>query len=155
MVSEPKTIHQVLDIAAAKTEDLFKHLGFAPEIMPDAERRRLSVMVEDRAIRENITSVLPALDHLVNLMVRKDTKELLIVDLNHYRRERERLIVDLARAAARKAVVTKEDMELPPMNAYERRLVHVEIQSHPELRTESVGTGKARRTFIRRISETQ
>jgi spoIIIJ-associated protein len=153
MVSEPKTISEVLDLAAAKTEDLFKHLGFNPEVMSDPERRRLSVMVEDRAIRENISSVLPALDHLVNLMVRKETRELLIVDLNHYRRERERLIVDLARAAARKAVVTKQDVELPPMNAYERRLVHVEIQSHPELRTESVGMGKARHTLIRRISE--
>jgi spoIIIJ-associated protein len=121
--------------------------------MSDPERRRLSVMVDGREVRENIASVLPALDHLVNLMVRKDTRELLIVDLNHYRKERERLIVDLARAAAHRAMVTKEDMELPPMNAYERRLVHVEIQSHPELRTESVGTGKARRTFIRRINE--
>jgi spoIIIJ-associated protein len=153
MVSEPKTITEVLDIATAKTEELFKHLGLPLEIMSDPERRRLSVMVDGREIRENIASVLPALDHLVNLMVRKDTKELLIVDLNHYRKERERLIVDLAKAAAHRAMVTKEDVELPPMNAYERRLVHVEIQSNPELRTESVGLGKARRTFIRRINE--
>ncbi len=153
MVSEPKTITEVLNLATVKTEELFKHLGLQSEIMSDPERRRLSVMVDGREIRENIASVLPALDHLVNLMVRKDTRELLIVDLNHYRKERERLIVDLARAAAHRAMVTKEDVELPPMNAYERRLVHVEIQSHPELRTESVGTGKARRTFIRRINE--
>lgn len=153
MVSEPKTITEVLNLATVKTEELFKHLGLQSEIMSDPERRRLSVMVDGREVRENIASVLPALDHLVNLMVRKDTRELLIVDLNHYRKERERLIVDLARAAAHRAMVTKEDIELPPMNAYERRLVHVEIQSHPELRTESVGTGKARRTFIRRINE--
>ena len=153
MVSEPKTITEVLDLASIKTEELFRRLGLQSEIMSDPERRRLSVMVDGREVRENIASVLPALDHLVNLMVRKDTRELLIVDLNHYRKERERLIVDLARAAAHRAMVTKEDMELPPMNAYERRLVHVEIQSHPELRTESVGTGKARRTFIRRINE--
>lgn len=153
MVSEPKTITEVLSLATSKTEELFKHLGLSLEIMSDPERRRLSVMVDGREIRENIASVLPALDHLVNLMVRKETKELLIVDLNHYRKERERLIVDLAKAAAHRAMVTKEDVELPPMNAYERRLVHVEIQSNPELRTESVGLGKARRTFIRRINE--
>lgn len=153
MVSEPKTIAEVLALASSKTEDLFRLLGFQPEVMQDPDRRRLSVTVDDRIIRENISSILPALDHLVNSMVRKETKELLILDLNHYRRERERLIVDLARAAARKAVVTKEDVELPPMNAYERRLVHMEIQSHPELKTESVGSGKERRTFIRRITE--
>ena len=38
------------------------------------------------------------------------------------------------------------------MNAYERRLVHVEISTHPDLRTESVGVGKDRHIVIQLIA---
>src|SRR3989344_2834422 len=70
------------------------------------------------------------------------------VDINNYRKERERLIVELAKASARKAIVEKQPVELPPMNAYERRLVHVELASRPDAKTESVGEGATRRVSI-------
>ena len=76
----------------------------------------------------------------------------LVVDLNYYRKERERLIAELARAAAKKATVTREEVELPPMNAYERRLVHLEITTHPDLKTESAGIGKERHVIIKHLS---
>ena len=94
-----------------------------------------------------------ALDHLVNRIIYRGEdgggEVPYVVDVNYYRRERERLIVELARAAARKAVATKTQIELPPMNGYERRLVHVEITTHQELKTESVGLGKDRHIIIR------
>lgn len=94
-----------------------------------------------------------ALDHLVNRIIYRGEdgsgEAPYVVDVNYYRRERERLIVELARAAARKAVATKTQIELPPMNGYERRLVHVEITTHQELKTESVGLGKDRHIIIR------
>ena len=38
------------------------------------------------------------------------------------------------------------------MNAYERRLIHVEIANHPDLKTESIGEGRERRVVIKPIS---
>ena len=73
------------------------------------------------------------------------------VDINNYRRERENLILELARAAARKAVVTKGEIPLPVMNSYERRLIHLELSSHPDVKTESVGEGKERYIIIKPI----
>lgn len=39
-------------------------------------------------------------------------------------------------------------MALEPMNAYERRLVHVALQDEPGVRTRSAGEGSARRVQI-------
>lgn len=117
----------------------------------DEEHRKISFVIDDRVLSDNITTFLPALDHLLGLMFRKEKQNPFVIDVNYYRRERERLIAELARAAAKKAIVTKQDVELPPMNGYERRLVHMEITTHPELRTESTGEGKERRVVIRRI----
>lgn len=135
-----------------KITKLLSHMGFSEvRVELDEEHKKIATHIGDGLTREEIGFLLPALEHVVNLMTRHEKLPLYVVDVNYYRKERERLIAELARAAARKAVTTKEEVELPAMNAYERRLVHVEIATHPELRTESVGTGKERRVIIKRI----
>jgi predicted RNA-binding protein Jag len=135
-----------------KVKKLLTLVGFpGAEIAIDGEHRKISVFIDDFVIQENVSVILPALDHILNLMLRKEGDQAFVVDINHYRKDRERIIVDLAKAAARKAIITKNDVELPPMNAYERRLVHMEITEHPELHTESVGVSKERRVIIKRI----
>ena len=119
----------------------------------DEEHRKISVVIDDEVAHANLSSLIASFDHLFNLVLRKAELPTFVVDVNFYRKERERLIGELARAAAHKAMMTKVDVELPSMNSYERRLVHVEITTHPELRTESIGTGKERRVVIKHISE--
>lgn len=134
-------------------QKLFNLMGFPDvEITVDEEHKKVLVIVDDELIRSNMAIVLPAVEHLVNLITHKENLPLFVVDINYYRRERERLIVELAKAAAKKAMVTKTEVSLPAMNAYERRLVHVEISTHPDLKTESVGLGKDRHIVIQLIS---
>ncbi len=71
------------------------------------------------------------------------------IDINNYRKERERLILELAKAAAQKAVTTKQAVLLPAMNPYERRLIHVELSIRPDVKTESVGEGRERGVSIK------
>jgi predicted RNA-binding protein Jag len=123
------------------------------KVTVDEEHRRVSVVIDDDVAHANLSSILASLDCIFNLILRKAGKESYVVDVNYYRRERERLIGELARAAAKKAMISKQDVELPPMNSYERRLVHMEITTHPELRTESAGEGKERHVIIKRIEE--
>lgn len=128
-------------------------MGFSEvRVEVDEAHKKIAAHVGDGLTRDEIGYLLPALEHVVNLMARQAKLPLYVVDVNYYRKERERLIAELARAAARKAVTTKTEVELPPMNAYERRLVHMEITTHPELTTESVGMGKERRVVIKRIA---
>jgi len=137
----------------SKIKTLFDLMG-APkaEISLDEEHRRLSIFVEDELINKKIPWLLPHLELLINLMIKKEKGVVnFSLDLNHYRKERERLIIELARAAAHKAMISGESVSLPPMNAYERRLVHLEIATHPSLKTESVGQGKERHVVIKHL----
>lgn len=136
-----------------KTRQIVALLGYPEaEIAIDEERRKIIVLIDDRFIVDNVETILPAIDHIVNIVLKKEGLIPHVVDLNYYRKERERLITELVRAAARKATLTKEDVELPAMNGYERRLVHMEIASRPELKTESTGVGKERRVVIKLVS---
>ncbi len=136
-----------------KTKELVTHMGFpSAEVALDEEKRKVIILIDDRFIADNVVTILPALDHIVNLMLKKQGLIPHVVDLNYYRKERERLISELARAAAKKAKVTKEEVPLPAMNGYERRLVHMELATHPELKTESAGAGKDRHVVIKLVS---
>lgn len=137
-----------------KVQIILELMGFKEaRIDVNEEHRKISIFIDDEVVQSRVATVLPALEHVLNLIIRGRGKEgPFVVDLNYYRKERERLIAELARVSARKAVVTKDEIELPPMNAYERRLVHLEIATHPELKTESMGLGKERRVVIKRLS---
>lgn len=135
-----------------KINKLIGLMGFEEaRVTTDAEHRRISVFIDANLSQPQIVSLLSAFDHLFNLMLHREKLPSHIVDLNYYRKERERLITELAKAAAHKAMLTKTEVELPPMNAYERRLVHMEITIHPELKTESVGLGKDRHVVIKHL----
>jgi predicted RNA-binding protein Jag len=131
-----------------KTKELIALMGFpAAEVALDEEKRKVIILIDDRFVSENVVTILPALDHVINLMLKKQGLIPHVVDLNYYRKERERLIMELAKAAAKKASVTKQEVALPAMNGYERRLVHMELTTHPELKTESSGMGKDRQVI--------
>lgn len=135
-----------------KIKALIVLMGFNEvRVVADSEHRRISIFIDADLSQPQIVSLLSAFDHVFNLMLRREKLASQIIDLNYYRKERERLIAELAKAAAHRAMITKTEVALPPMNAYERRLVHVEITTHPELKTESVGLGKDRHVIIKHL----
>ncbi|MDP3052722.1 MAG: R3H domain-containing nucleic acid-binding protein [bacterium] len=121
------------------------------EINFNEPSKRFSITTNDQLIAENLQGFLEDFEYMINLISQKENQQKVWLDVNNYRRERERLIAELAKAAAHKAIINKEEIQLPPMNAYERRLVHLEIVNHPDLKTESVGEGKERHVIIKPI----
>jgi spoIIIJ-associated protein len=114
------------------------------------ERKRLSVLVNDsmgKAIPFN-PETQSALELVIKQIARTVDAGPLHVDINNYQAEREKLIIEIAKAAARKANIAKKDVVLPAMNAYERRLVHVELAARPDVKTESVGEGDMRHVVV-------
>ena len=124
-----------------KLVELMGFSDFRVEIKP--ERKRASVFIYDNPalIKENLLVLVDSINHLLRMMAKKQNQPTIFFDINNYRQERENLIAELARAAAKKVLQTKEHIQLPAMNSYERRLVHVELAIHPEVTTESIGTG--------------
>jgi len=123
-----------------------------PSVDIDAEGKKVTIFVnEGEWFKRWQPQLISDLEHVLRLVARKNEMESLFVDINNYRKEREGIIVELAKAAARKSLMNKEAVELPPMNAYERRLVHLELSTRPDVKTESVGEGKERRVVIKPI----
>lgn len=141
-------------------DDFIKHMfdlmgfrDYRAEVKED-EKRGIVFIYEDQALlKENLPSLVDAVNHVVQMAAKKRKQEPLFVDINNYRHDREAIIAELARAAAKKASATKQNIPLPAMNSYERRIVHTELAVHPEVRTESMGEGKGRYVVVMPITE--
>jgi spoIIIJ-associated protein len=96
-------------------------------------------------------SGLNAFQRILRVLVSKDSsgQNLLLVDINNYRREREKLLTDLALKSAQKVRRTKKPLALEPMSAYERRFVHLKLAEQPDIVTESIGEEPERKIVVR------
>ena len=71
-----------------------------------------------------------------------------LLDVEDYRAKREETLRMLARRMAAKVQKYKNSVTLEPMNPYERRIIHSEIQKIPGITTTSVGIDNDRRIII-------
>ena len=134
-----------------KTIELIGFRDYRIEIKLDEKRGSVFIYENPEMIKENLPMIVEAMNHLLQMIAKKNQSETIFLDINNYRHDRENLIAELARAAAKKSVATKEAISLPAMNSYERRLVHVALAVHPEVKTESVGEGKERYVIVKPI----
>jgi len=135
-------------------KEIVDHMGFREyrlEVLPEENHASLFIYEETVFLKENLPVIVDALNHILQMIARKNQSKAIFLDINHYRQERENLITELAKAAAKKALATKEEVFLPAMNSYERRLVHVALAAHPDVMTESIGAGKGRYVVIKPI----
>jgi spoIIIJ-associated protein len=104
----------------------------------------LGIMVSRRG------EALTAIQYLARMMTaRKLGRPLpVIVDVEGYRRRREQQLRRMARRAAEQAMERARTVELEPMPANERRIIHLELREHPGVTTESIGVGRARKVTI-------
>ncbi len=137
-------------------KDIVEKIGFRDyrlEVHEGEERASLFIYENENFIKDHLSRIVEAMNHILQMAAKKQDAKGIFLDINNYRLEREKLITELARAAAKKASATKEAISLPFMNSYERRLVHTALAIHPDVTTESVGEGKERYVIIRPIEE--
>ena len=97
---------------------------------------------------------LDSIQYLVNLSALRKTKSKdgdyvkIVVDIENYRQKREDTLRALARRMAARAVKYRRNVFLEPMNAYERRIIHSELQSFENVSTHSVGADRDRKIII-------
>ncbi|UBV42146.1 protein jag [Deinococcus taeanensis] len=71
------------------------------------------------------------------------------VDIGGYRKRQADTLTKLAERLAVQVAKSGEPHELQPMPAAERRVIHIALKEHPDVMSESVGEGAARRLIIR------
>lgn len=99
-----------------------------------------------------------ALNHLVRRIIesKMPTTEntespAILIDINGFQKKRIENIHAIAHMMAERARYFKLNMEVEPMPAFERRIVHEFLSNEADLKTESTGEGASRRVVIKYI----
>lgn len=104
----------------------------------------LSILIGRRS------ETLNALQFISSLIIGKEVGEWvpLMIDVQGYRSRRERQLRSIARRMAEQTVQSGRRQMLEPMPANERRIIHMELQNHPQVLTESIGEEPNRKVTI-------
>lgn len=73
----------------------------------------------------------------------------LVVNVGDYREKRAESLKKLALNIAQRVKFSGEEALMPFLSAAERRVVHLSLQDHPDVMTESRGEGESRRLIIK------
>ncbi len=98
---------------------------------------------------------LRSLNHLIRKIIEKNKEEKptqrLFVDINGYQKKRFENLKNIAHMMAERARYFKSNIEIDPMPAYERRVIHMFLEETKDIKTESEGYGSNRRVIIKYI----
>jgi len=93
------------------------------------------------------------IQHLLKSILRKkiggEERFYLDLDINDYKKKKNTYLKEMAKESAEEVVLTKKEKILPPMSAYERRIIHMELANNPNIVTESTGEEPERSVAIR------
>lgn len=103
-----------------------------------------------------------AINHLARRMIeaknpismedRKEKEGLgILIDINGFQKKRVENIHAIAHMMAERARYFKSNIEVDPMSAFERRIVHEFLSDANDLKTESQGEGLSRRVVIKYV----
>lgn len=91
-----------------------------------------------------------ALQYLVNIAANKrdDSNIKFLIDIEDFRKKREKTLINLANKLARQVKETGEPVILEPMNPLERKIIHTALQKNPDILTLSKGEEGQRHIVI-------
>ncbi len=105
-----------------------------------------------RILEKNLSST-PLLNKERGEGVRSESGLGIIIDINGFQKKRVENIRAIAHMMGERARYFKSSIEVNPMPAFERRIVHEFLSNATDLKTESTGTGSSRRVIIKYIRE--
>jgi spoIIIJ-associated protein len=110
----------------------------------DIRGNDLSVLIGRRS------ETLSAFQYVASLIVGKETQQFvqLTVDVEGYRDRRERQLIQMAKRMADQVAKSGRRQTLEPMPSGERRIIHVALRDHPDVKTESTGEEPYRKVTI-------
>lgn len=148
-------MHKHIEKVKEKSKEVVELLGFSADVVA-VQRNNvllLNLQVDEPAVLIGRGGEgLESLQHVLRLLLGEAISEIgniLVVDINGYREKRISSIEKSARETAFKVISSQIEVELPPMNAFERRTVHTLISNMADVESESAGDHKNRRVVIK------
>lgn len=159
--SEVKAAKEPMDVKAAEAKikeflsQVFGAMNMNVEIIVKEAEEKDMLDVELKGDDMGVLigkrgQTLDALQYLTNLTLNKHSDRYIRVkmDTENYRERRKATLENLAKNLASKAKRTGKDVELEPMNPYERRIIHYALQGDKAVETHSVGEEPYRHVVI-------
>ncbi|RJP47458.1 MAG: KH domain-containing protein [Anaerolineaceae bacterium] len=159
-VAAPDEVHDpILNLSESVISKLLHDMGFEAQVSAHldesdrAERRSVRVDVRGRDLSGLIgrhAETLNAFQYIASLIVGKETGQFvqLVADVEGFRARREKQLRQMAQRMADQCLKMGRRVSLEPMSAAERRIVHMELQGHPAVFTESTGEEPRRKVTI-------
>src|SRR5512141_824838 len=110
----------------------------------DIRGNDLSVLIGRRS------ETLAAFQYVASLIVGKEEQQFvqLTVDVEGYRDRREKQLIQMAKRMAEQVAKSGRRQTLEPMPSDERRIIHIALRDHPDVKTESTGEEPYRKVMI-------
>lgn len=149
------------EIIKKTIEDIFKHTACTiSKLEISLENGMLWCMIETPDSRFMIGregETLRSLNHIVRKITEKASNQEeisnIFVDVNGYQKKRFDSLKNIAHMMAERAKYFKSNIEIDPMPASERRIIHMFLEGIADIKTESEGYGPSRRVVIKYIGE--
>ena len=155
---EAATVADGEDLAFDFVKQVVANLGIEAEVALyycEDNSRRITVSGEGASVLiGHHGEALDSLQYLANLASAKKNaqgerdRRRVTIDVEGYRAKREETLRALARKMAAKALRQNRNVMLEPMSAYERRIIHSEIQGIEGVATNSIGSDSNRKIVI-------
>jgi spoIIIJ-associated protein len=154
----PEDLEEQADAVADFVEEVLSRMGIDGIAEPTEEGGRMYVDVLDASDDDlglligRHGQTLDAIQELARQVVSHQLGQRVrvIVDVQDYRKRRDRDLIARARAVAEEVAAEGGERELEPMNALERKLVHDAVAGVPGVETSSRGEDPDRFVVIRR-----
>lgn len=124
-------------------ECMLGHLGFIFQIEEIQRGEHLILNIQTRDPRRLIGRdghVLEEMQYLLNRLIsgKDDHTSRVMLDVEGYRQKEQLHLIEKARSLAERVIKENTSQILPPMNAFERFLVHQEFKDHPKIKSRSI-----------------
>lgn len=162
LTAMPKEESDIAEVAKSVLETLLTKMGVTASVVPQVkplvegeEEATASIALDVKGDDLGILigrrgQTLSCLQHIVRLIVAHQTKAWvpIIIDVEGYKQRRYEALQALAWRMAEQVKVRGAPFTLEPMPAYERRIIHLTLADHPDVTTQSIGEGEARKVVI-------
>ncbi len=134
-------------------EDVTRAMGvpLSAELTEDRDGYRVNLVGEGgEALLWQRGEALRALQHIVSTAFRRQLGEdrRVVIDCQHFLRDKDQELRQMAKFLADKARRTGVPQQIGPLNAYERRIVHMAIAEEPGMTSESIGDAAVKTVII-------
>lgn len=137
-------VRSILAHFDAESSPIDEYEGEEGELILDITAPDLAVLIGRHG------RTLEALQTLVSLLVSRKLgfRYPVSIDVEGYKSRRHDKVISMANGAASRAVMQGRSISLPPMSAYERRLVHIALREDGRVETHSEGIEPERRVVV-------